>query len=84
MDVGHGYFAVECNSSMVSPATIAVTEGNYLPAHDEVFDAAKTIGETLDQLHKYITAVRDEKQADQAVIELLTFLLHDEPKDESE
>ena len=79
MEYGYGYFAVECNSSMISPATLAVIEGNYLPAHDEVFDTAKAIGQTLDQLHRYITRVRDEKQADRAIIELLTFLLHDEP-----
>lgn len=55
-------------------ATEGVFVGMFLPAHDEVFDLAEKIGESLDRLRAYITQVRDADQADDAVDELLGYL----------
>jgi hypothetical protein len=55
-------------------ATTAIV-GDYLPAHDEVFDEALVIGAALDRMHTHITATRDIVQADLATDELLSALL---------
>ena len=57
-----------------STATHAVLVGNALPAHDEVFDLAEQIGDTVGKLHDYITNVRSSGQADAAINELLDSL----------
>lgn len=52
-----------------------VTLGNYLPAHDPVFDIAEKISVEVERLREYITAVRDAEQANNAVRELLVCLM---------
>lgn len=50
--------------------TTAVFVGDYLPAHDEVFDAAEVIAMSLRTLHAYITQARSPEQADEALAEM--------------
>jgi len=55
-------------------ANTAVFIGDFLPAHDATFDIAEQVAEALGRLHRYITEVRDEEQATNAVNELLDAL----------
>lgn len=57
-------------------ASAAVLVGDNIPAHDETFDLAESIGAKLDEFREYIASVRDAEQADAAVKELLETLLH--------
>jgi hypothetical protein len=45
--------------------------GSFIPAHDETFDLAESIGNQLDEFREYVASVRDAEQADNAVTELL-------------
>jgi hypothetical protein len=56
-------------------ASEAVFIGGSLPAHDQVFDLAVEVGESLESMRTYITGVRDAEQANAAVTELLEALL---------
>lgn len=55
--------------------TATVLAGAYIPAHDETFDLAESIGEQLDEFRAHIAKERDAKQADAAVTELLKAFL---------
>lgn len=60
-------------------AAPTVWAGNYIPAHEDTLELAESIGSRLDAFREYVTSVRDEKQADEAVKELLqAFLRHAE------
>jgi hypothetical protein len=71
---GDGYAGQYRSSTLTANATRAVLIGNFLPAHDEVFDLAEHISIALGTLHAYIRRVRDTEQADNAVRELLDAL----------
>jgi len=58
-------------SKFVSVAATAVLAGSFIPAHDETFDLAESIGKQLDAFREYVASVRDAQQADDAVAELL-------------
>lgn len=60
---------------MRAVALHAALVGNHIPAHDEVFDLAEQIGETVGKLHDYIADVRNVDQADAAIEELLNSLI---------
>lgn len=62
--------------AFVTVATSTVFLGNTIPAHDETFDLAESIGTQLDAFREYVASVRDAQQADAAVTELLTALLN--------
>ena len=51
--------------------TATVLAGKFIPAHDETFDLAESIGTQLDEFRAHIAKERDAKQADAAVTELL-------------
>ena len=55
-------------------AGAAVFIGDFLPARDEVFDAAEEVADALTKLHAAVTEARDAEQADDAVDELLDAL----------
>lgn len=55
-------------------AVSTVLAGRFIPAHDETFDIAESIGGQLEAFREYVARVRDESQADNAVAELLTAL----------
>lgn len=57
-------------------ATATVFLGNTIPAHDETFDLAESIGSQLDAFREYVAEARDAQQADAAVTELLTAFLN--------
>lgn len=59
----------------VAVATSTVLGGAYIPAHDETFDLAESIGTQLDAFRAYVAEVRDAQQADAAVTELLQAFL---------
>ena len=61
-------------ASFETSAALAVMLGNSIPAHDETFDLAESIGQQLDAFHAYVASVRDAGQADAAVAELLAKL----------
>jgi hypothetical protein len=58
-------------STFADVAAPTVMGGNYIPAHDMTFDLAEGIGHALDAFQAYVTQVRDEDQANNAVHELL-------------
>lgn len=58
----------------IATAPHAVFIGDYLPAHDEVFDLAEAIAARCFELHDYVSRVRSPEQATLAVRELLTAL----------
>lgn len=62
--------------AFASVGTATVLAGAYIPAHDETFDLAESIGAQLDEFREYVAEARDAKQADAAVTELLTAFLN--------
>lgn len=54
-----------------SVATNTVLAGAFIPAHDQTFDIAESIGTQLDEFRAYVASVRDEEQASNAVAELI-------------
>lgn len=58
-------------AKFVDVAGPTVFMGNNIPSHDETHDLAESIGKQLDQFRDYVESVRDSKQADAAVVELL-------------
>ena len=66
-------------AKFVDIAGPTVLLGRTIPAHDETFDLAESIGKQLDEFRAYIAEVRDAGQADAAVAELLTAFLNGKP-----
>lgn len=56
-------------------AISTVLGGRTIPAHDETFDLAESIGAQLDAFREYVAGARSPEQADEAVRELLETLL---------
>lgn len=56
--------------NLLGDLTSAVLLGNFLPAHDECFDAAEGIAKVLTDLHAHVAKVRDVEQADAALVEM--------------
>lgn len=56
-------------------ATGTVFTGSFIPAHDETFDLAESIGTQLEAFQAYVASVRSDEQAKNAVKELLISLL---------
>lgn len=69
-------------SNFVPVATTTVLAGSFIPAHDETFDLAESIGTRLDAFREYVASVRDAEQADNAVAELLAALYKEANKPE--
>jgi hypothetical protein len=59
-------------TKFVSVAASTVLAGSFIPAHDQTFDIAESIGTQLDEFRAYVASARDADQADNAVAELLT------------
>lgn len=58
-------------SNFKAVATSTVFAGMAIPAHDQTFDLAESIGAQLDTFREYVASVRNEAHADAAVKELL-------------
>ncbi len=55
--------------TITMPLKGAVFAGDYIPAHDEMFDIAEEVGTSLAKLHAYVAKVRDLQQANAALVE---------------
>lgn len=67
-------------TAFTTVATATVLGGDFIPAHDQTFDLAESIGAQLEQFREYVTEVRDAEQADNAVTELLAAFLKEAEK----
>lgn len=68
------------SAQFAAVGTATVLGGDYIPAHDQTFDLAESIGTQLDAFRAYVTEVRDAEQADNAVEELLAAFLKEAQK----